>query len=80
LKIVEMLKGMDFGTVFEIHSSCGKVLKLSAYRGAELIAGGIRTLWWLLYKEEDGGFANFFVNAVEAWRFLEGEERSQAQL
>jgi hypothetical protein len=37
LKIVGMLKSMEFGTLFENHGSCGKVLKHSVYRGAELL-------------------------------------------
>jgi hypothetical protein len=53
LKIVWMLKSREFGTMFKIRGSCEKLLKVSACRGAELI--GIRTLWWLLHREEDGG-------------------------
>jgi hypothetical protein len=50
LKIDGMLKSMEFGTMFEIHGSCETDLKVLAYRDAELL--GIRTLWWLLYREE----------------------------
>lgn len=37
LKIVGMVKSMGFETMFKIHGSCRKVLKVAAYRDAELL-------------------------------------------
>ena len=36
-KIDGMLKSVDFGTMFDFHGNCVKVLKVSACRGAELL-------------------------------------------
>ena len=45
LKIDAMLKSMEFGTMFEIHGSCEKDLKVPAYRD--------RSLW---VSEHCGGY------------------------